>query len=312
MSQLDQHGALHDFFLWEKQSSIDVVADFSSDETAAFMPVETLKSHFKANGGEKLTQILSEVFESDDSPINPEVIIQSHTAIFCILLHIERGQHIEYFARYEELSDQRLPFDPTHPLACFPAVDGDDLFLEQFCEKQWMYCIPILDNHMHHKHFARQRLLPITHKERRGGSGNVAVYKVKLYPPHNKLRSAESNSSNPHTFVLKRYLTKDAEGHYKQEVNGYWTLKNPTSIISFYGSFIHGDACNILLEYADKGSLEEFYQRETPPSRGEDIIKFWDRLFQLIDALKAIHSSLGFVTNARLDSHHANTYPQVA
>jgi hypothetical protein len=294
MSQPDQHGALNDFFRWERQSSIDVVADFSTDETAAFMPVETLKSHFRANGGRKLTQILSEVFRSDDPPINSEVIIQSHTAIFCILLHIGKGPYIEHFARYEELADQRLPFDPTHPLSCFPG--DDEPFLEQFCEKQWMYCVPTLDNHMHHKHFARQRLLPITHKEKRGGTGNVVVYKIKLYPPHNKLRLAKSNTSNPHTFILKRYLTRDAEDHYKQEVNGYRTLKNPTSIINFYGSYTHGDVCNIILEYADKGSLEEFYQRESPPSRGEDIIKFWDRLFQLIKALKVIHSSLGFVT----------------
>jgi serine/threonine protein kinase len=103
------------------------------------------------------------------------------------------------------------------------------------------------------------------------------------------------NNTNPNTFILKRYLTKDAEDHYKQEVSGFSHLKHPESIIGFYGSYTHGADYNILLEFADKGSLEEYFQTETPPSRGGDIIKFWDGLFQLIKGLKAIHSILGFV-----------------
>ena len=103
------------------------------------------------------------------------------------------------------------------------------------------------------------------------------------------------NNNNPNIFILKRYLTKDAEEAYYQEVNGFRNLRHCESIISFYGSYIHGDEYNILLEFADKGSLEEYFKKETPPSRGEDIIKFWDHLFQLIKAMKAIHSNRGFV-----------------
>lgn len=47
---------------------------------------------------------------------------------------------------------------------------------------------------------------------------------------------------------------------------------------------------NIILEYADKGSLEDFFRNESAPSRGIDIIKFWESMFQLIKGLKAIHS----------------------
>jgi hypothetical protein len=133
-----------------------------------------------------------EVFQSEAVPVNPEVILKSHTAVFSILLGIGKGRYIEHFARYEELSDQRLPFDQTHPPACFPVATNDSHFLERFCEKQWTYCVPIFDNHMLHKHFARQRLLPITHRERRGGGGSSVIYKIKLYPPHNKLLQAES------------------------------------------------------------------------------------------------------------------------
>lgn len=81
-----------------------------------------------------------------------------------------------------------------------------------------------------------------------------------------------------------------AEIDYKQEVNGFRSVKQSESIIKFYGSFIQGDDYNILLEFADRGSLEQYFEKESPPSRGADIIKFWEALFQLIKGLKAIHS----------------------
>lgn len=73
-------------------------------------------------------------------------------------------------------------------------------------------------------------------------------------------------------------------------MNGFRSVKHVDSIIRFYGSYIHGDESNVILEHADKGSLEEYFKNETPPSRGLDIIKFWENLFQLIKALKAVHS----------------------
>lgn len=91
-------------------------------------------------------------------------------------------------------------------------------------------------------------------------------------------------------YVLKRYPNKDGEGDYKAEVNGFRSVRSAGSIIKFYGSYIHGDEFNILLEYGDRGSLEEYFKRETPPSRGLDIIKFWEAMFKLIEGLKVIHS----------------------
>jgi hypothetical protein len=204
MSQPDHHAVLQDFFTWERQSWVEVVADITTDEKAYFIPVEALKSYFNANGGRKLNKILSEVFQTEYIPINPEAILRGHTAVFCILLRISKGRYIEHFARFEELSDQRLPFDPTHPPACFPEATDDPRFLERFCEKQWMYCVPVFDNHMLHKHFGPQRLLPITYKERRGGGGSAIIYKIKLYGPHNKLLPAGSQIVRP---IYLSYLT---------------------------------------------------------------------------------------------------------
>jgi hypothetical protein len=190
MSQLGQNGAVHEFFRWESQSWVEVVADMNTDEKAYFMPVGKLKSYFAANNSENLSNIISEVFESSHPPIDPDLVLSDHTAIFCILLRAGQGKYIEEFTRYEELSDRRLPFDPNHPPEGFPELDDDPTFLQLFCEKQWIYCVPIFDGRMLHKHFGKQRLLPITHKEPCGAKGMADRDVIKVYGPHNKLLPA--------------------------------------------------------------------------------------------------------------------------
>ncbi len=104
------------------------------------------------------------------------------------------------------------------------------------------------------------------------------------------------------------YPTKGGEARYNQKINGFRSVRQADSIIKFYGSYIHGDNYNILLEFADKGSLEEYFRRESPPSRGGDIIKFWEGLFQLIKGLKAIHSAREYVFIRTFFAFSINVY----
>lgn len=60
-------------------------------------------------------------------------------------------------------------------------------------------------------------------------------------------------------------------------------------MIGFYGGFRHGDRYNIILEFADKGTLEDYFKKITPPTTGEEIITFWEHLFNLIEALLFVH-----------------------
>jgi hypothetical protein len=50
---------------------------------------------------------------------------------------------------------------------------------------------------------------------------------------------------------------------------------------------------NILLEYADRGTLEDYLQSTDPPTTGEEIFKFWGALFNIIQALDLIHNVQG-------------------
>jgi hypothetical protein len=179
--------ALDEYAQWERDAWVDVVVDLASDERAVFMPMEKLRAYFSDNYSSRLNSILCEVFQTDYPPVDPELILRDHTAIFAILVSIGQGKEIEYFAQYEELSDRRLPFDPKNPVAEFPDADNDPNFLERFCEKQQRYCVPVFDGFMQHKRFGAQRLLPITERTLQGMDGSASKYVIKLYRPHNKL-----------------------------------------------------------------------------------------------------------------------------
>lgn len=88
---------------------------------------------------------------------------------------------------------------------------------------------------------------------------------------------------------MKTYFTSEAESYYNTEVAAFRHLGLNSSIIRFHGSFTRGDSYNVLLEYADKGTLGDYFKNESPPSEGEEIIKFWETMFELIDALRRIH-----------------------
>lgn len=187
------HAALHDFFRWESQNWVELIEDITTDERAYFMPLETLRTNFKANDNKKLNRILCEVFGSKFPPIDSDFILRDHTAIFVILLRIGKGKYIEHFAQYEELSDRRLPFDPSNPPREFLEIFEDPEILERFCERQTIYCVPQFNAHMLHKNFGR-RLLPITAKEPQGIEGMAGRYVIKVYGPYNKLLPANQES----------------------------------------------------------------------------------------------------------------------
>jgi len=102
-----------------------------------------------------------------------------------------------------------------------------------------------------------------------------------------------TKAHNPYanTFVLKTYLRKeaDAKKYYENEVNAFKRLRQSPNMIRCFGSFTQGDRLNILFEYADKDTLENYFKTISAPTKGEDIIKFWEGLFLIIEALMKVH-----------------------
>ena len=72
-----------------------------------------------------------------------------------------------------------------------------------------------------------------------------------------------------------------------------WAGKPSSHIVAYYGGFIHGNSYNIILEYADQGTLETFMRKIKSPSSPEDTLLFWDRLFDVTHGIMTIHGKIG-------------------
>ena len=47
----------------------------------------------------------------------------------------------------------------------------------------------------------------------------------------------------------------------------------------------------MLLEYADQGTLEDYFEHTDRPATEREIAEFWDGLLGILGALKAIHGT---------------------
>ena len=93
---------------------------------------------------------------------------------------------------------------------------------------------------------------------------------------------------------MKSYRGPDAKLYYENEVDAFKRLRAKqktldTNIVTFYGSYRQNDTFNVLLEYADEGTLETYFNEVFPPRSGSDIHQFWESLCGVLKALTQIH-----------------------
>jgi hypothetical protein len=63
------------------------------------------------------------------------------------------------------------------------------------------------------------------------------------------------------------------------------------NLVGYYGAFTQNKSRHILLQYANVGTLEEYWEKVDPPKRGTDILTLWSKLFQVNRALVQIHEN---------------------
>lgn len=159
-------------------------------------------------------------------------------------------------------------------------------------------------------------ILPIAHREECKRGGSAVIYKIVLDEEYNQLVPPESaNIVSPlrwslgnyryqqscsllpwrprNTFAMKTYHSPDTENYYTTEVDAFYNLAVTShitsSIVGFHGGFRHNNTYNIILEWADWGTLEDYMRAIKPPTKGEDIVTFWHNLFNVTHGLSKIH-----------------------
>ena len=276
------------------------------------MPLPDLEIYLKSD--RRTSRLLRALYSGREYSVVVETVEKWYIRAFTILILIGKGEYIEHFTRHSNLRDGPPPFleKPTH----FPVDPSDPHFWAKFYKEQFKF----------YAHNFRRNdnlivddayVLPIVVKELLGTGGSAAIYRIELHPFYDELGIAAGKSDvSPlayqlgapanvkqkpaqgrrpgNTYVLKTYNTSDAKHYYENEVEAFKKIAikdgQDKSIVQFLGSYKQGDTYNILLEYADRLTLEHFFQDVAPPTLGKDITIFWQRLFNLLKALSCIHT----------------------
>ncbi|EPE26730.1 Protein kinase-like (PK-like) [Glarea lozoyensis ATCC 20868] len=285
---------IDDFLRWLSANESLAIDDLEQGIVCRSVSLSAVRSELEKNDGKRLVEILDVLFEDDGGP-DPAELLSNYVAVFCILLQIGEGHYIQHFVDHAIHDDSE--FDPELLLYKFPLSQGDDDFYRRFCEAQWRFCVPDFMKNMK-KVFPDRINLPIIEKRQvaRGGSATISI--IKLHSSYDKLLGSRISDthrrrSNANVYALKTYHSPDAQSYYETEVDAFrrleWERPYNPHLIAFYGSYIHKGTYNVILEYADQGSLENYFQRTSPPWKSNDIINFWTSLFGILKALECIH-----------------------
>ncbi len=102
---------------------------------------------------------------------------------------------------------------------------------------------------------------------------------------------------NPNTFVLKTYRTSEAGKYFETERSAFIKLRYghmpPGNIIEYYGSFVKDGTYNLILEYADRGTLDQYMKITDEPTDIGEIMTFWKNFLPIFHGLSHIHGTRG-------------------
>ncbi|KAL8718573.1 MAG: hypothetical protein Q9225_004303 [Loekoesia sp. 1 TL-2023] len=302
--------ALQAFHRW-RQSSEAQTPGLGGDNlnTVNFIPRSKLEDYLKRD--HYVENLLDAVLDDHHRPsVGAAYVREYYLTSFANLLCIGEGHLIYHFQQYRSLRDDKLPYEiKPNP---FPHTDDPEVF-EKFKAAQWQFCAMSLQYDMKDR-LGTQEILPIVSKEQIGEGGSAIIYKIVVHESYNSLRApkesishlakTEQKSRQLHTnaFVLKTYRGKEAEENHKAERDAYmklrWAGRPSPNIIAFYGWFTQGNSHNLILEYADQGTLESFMKRTVAPSHVEDVLLFWERLTSVMHGIQSIHGKIGNLRSA--------------
>ena len=101
-------------------------------------------------------------------------------------------------------------------------------------------------------------------------------------------------TSSEHKFyALKAYENRDGKRWYDVETDAFRKLRRTglenTHMVGYHCSYTHRGRHYVLLEYADMDTLEDFMEKQPPPSMDAESVAFWKSILHVIDAIAQIH-----------------------
>ncbi|KAK4952431.1 hypothetical protein LTR10_009237 [Elasticomyces elasticus] len=269
--------------------------------TKRFIPRTALRNHFDYT---RLTSIIEalrpEYQQFECQRIARSILREGYQLVFCILLRINKAQHIETFLHHD-LSDKILPVDQK------PHGFPDSVSFDAFRDKQRPFCAYTLFGGMV-KSIAPDTIIAIVSREELAKGDGTTISKIQLHSDYDGLQNNDVSVGDhlAHTYVLKVYNGPDAQKHHDAEVEAYGKIQaggqHIDSLLRYYGTYTYEGLNHIVLEYADQGTLEDYLRSIERPTKGVDIIALWHGIFDLAQAISRVHMQRGQV--ARFQKWH--------
>ncbi|KAL8787452.1 MAG: hypothetical protein Q9213_002229 [Squamulea squamosa] len=304
--------AIQHFLQWKLRPGIRKIGCGGPDNTLGsnYISHAVLQDYLTVD---RIKTLLEALFEDpSQSPLNADRVRAKYLRPFAILLSSGCGRMIRHFLNHQALQDTFLPFrsEPED----FPKSAVKNLF-GPFRKEQWQFYPFPLDYDMSDD-LANDYILPITAKEEIGDGGSAILYKIVVDEAYNALKPvdpvrAATKNLAANTFALKTYRTPEAQKYFENERDAFIRLRHGgrphANIIEFYGSFVRDGTYNIILEYADRGTLDDYMKHTPEPKSIPEITTFWRSFFPVMYGLAHIHGTPGTASdgpNILLGWHH--------
>ncbi|KAF5512762.1 putative serine/threonine-protein kinase [Colletotrichum aenigma] len=219
-------------------------------------------------------------------------IREHYLVVFSVLTFMARHQDISVFIRYN-VDDSGLPLLAT-PTAASESSSDREVF-ERFQKSQWKFCPLTLNMGRSERKPSKRELspfhiIPVSKTERispreSGRRDDICLDKVTLHEQCSTYKTV--------VFKVLRGSSDTLKVMYDNEVDMYKNLIKEDSfnhIMRYYGSFQSLDVRVIILEYANGGTLESFFEHQPPPQSKTERELFWNCLMGLSRGLERIHN----------------------
>ncbi|KAK5655745.1 hypothetical protein OQA88_5282 [Cercophora sp. LCS_1] len=227
--------------------------------------------------------------------VDTEAILGKYLVVFSILVWISRAGEIKTIMEDFDFDDCNLPVNDNS----FNGAQQDEHkeLLGMFSKAQWKFCPFTLDfeSRPYRKGLNPYHILPISEKklldstvDEEDADAEVLVYKARWHS------SCLSSPVHPGLeVVLKEYriINPNAEKMLNNEIDIYSQLGDSDfdHILRYYGSFSQQGKYTLILEYASRGTLLDYFEKQPRPQTIGHRIEFWRAFFSLLLGLGRIH-----------------------
>jgi hypothetical protein len=168
---------LRDFLQHVEDCTEPAVAETQPVVTQPIVSIDGVRSYLTT---ERLRRLLLSVGSSDTYE---DAVRKRYTAVFSILLSINKGIYLATFVQHDHMSDRGLPF-----LTCHAWPEASKPIFDEFYEAQWKFCPKqLVFGELHDTWLHKNTVLPFKKKVVCNNGVDSTIFKVELFEEYNDL-----------------------------------------------------------------------------------------------------------------------------